>query len=144
MGFSFSGRECLADSDVRLHSRPYLRSPQVELFYNSSCSMYCLILEAKHQHHQDHQHLGPGEDTGCGSSHGSSRDMTWGAYTTIMQELYETDIPGFRNFIRMTPDFFEMLKERLAPRLAKQTTNWRRLQDNRGVGHICITQRQLT
>ena len=27
--------------------------------------------------------------------------------------------------MRMTPDFFEMLKERLAPRLTKQTTNWR-------------------
>ena len=48
-----------------------------------------------------------------------------GAYTTIMQELFETDIPGFRNFIRMTPEFFEMLTERLAPRLTKQTTNWR-------------------
>ena len=48
-----------------------------------------------------------------------------GAYTTIMQQLYETDIPGFRNFIRMTPEFFEMLKERLAPRLTKQKTNWR-------------------
>ena len=24
-----------------------------------------------------------------------------------------------------TPEFFEMLKERLAPRLTKQTTNWR-------------------
>ena len=48
-----------------------------------------------------------------------------GTYTTIMQELYETDILGFRNFIRMTPEFFEMLKERLAPRLTKQKTNWR-------------------
>ena len=36
-----------------------------------------------------------------------------GAYTTFMAELYDTDIPGFRNFIRMTPEFFEMLKERL-------------------------------
>ena len=26
-------------------------------------------------------------------------------YTTIMHELYETDIPGFRNFIRMTLEF---------------------------------------
>ena len=42
-----------------------------------------------------------------------------------MQELYETDIPGFRNFMRMPPDFFEMLRERLAPRLTKQKTNWR-------------------
>ena len=48
-----------------------------------------------------------------------------GAYTTIMAELYDIDIPGFRNFIRMTTEFFEMLKQRLAPRLTKQTTNWR-------------------
>ena len=45
-----------------------------------------------------------------------------GAYTNIMQELYETDIPGFRNFIHMTPELFEMLKEKLAPRLTKQKT----------------------
>ena len=29
VGFSFSGWECLADSDMRLHSRPHLWSPQV-------------------------------------------------------------------------------------------------------------------
>ena len=39
-----------------------------------------------------------------------------------MQELYETDIPGFRSFMRMTPEFFEMLKERLA-RKAHQADN---------------------
>lgn len=48
-----------------------------------------------------------------------------GAYTTLMAELYNTDMPSFRNFIRMTPEFFEMLQERLGPRLSKQTTNWR-------------------
>ena len=50
-----------------------------------------------------------------------------GAYTTIKAELYETetDIPGFRKFIRMTRELFEMLKERLAPRLSKQKTDWR-------------------
>ena len=46
-----------------------------------------------------------------------------GAYINIMQELYETDIPGFRNLMRMTPGFFEMLKERSAPGVTKQTTN---------------------
>ena len=52
--------------------------------------------------------------------------MTGGAYTNIMQELYQTHIPGFRNFIRMIPEFFEMLRERLASRLTKQKTNWRK------------------
>ena len=48
--------------------------------------------------------------------HGSNRVDDRGAYTTIMAELYETDKPGFRNLIRMTPKFFEMLKERPAPK----------------------------
>ena len=42
-----------------------------------------------------------------------------GAYTNIMADLYETDQPGFKNYLRMTPDFFEMLKERLVPRLTR-------------------------
>ena len=33
-----------------------------------------------------------------------------GAYHDIMAELYATDIPGFTNFMRMTPEFFEMIK----------------------------------
>ena len=44
-------------------------------------------------------------------------------YTTFMADLYNTDMPGFRNYIRMTPN--RMLKERLAPRLRKRRTNWR-------------------
>ena len=36
-----------------------------------------------------------------------------GAYHNIMAELYATDIPGFTNFMRMTPEFFEMIKTRL-------------------------------
>ena len=42
-----------------------------------------------------------------------------------MAELYATDIPGFTNFMRMTPEFFEMMKTRLEPRLARQATNYR-------------------
>ena len=47
-----------------------------------------------------------------------------GAYHNIMAELYATDIPGFINFMRMTPEFFEMIKSRLEPHLARQTTNY--------------------
>ena len=48
-----------------------------------------------------------------------------GAYHNIRAELYATDIPGFTNFMRMTPEFFEMIKIRLEPRLARQETNYR-------------------
>ena len=48
-----------------------------------------------------------------------------GAYHNIMAELYATDIPGFTNYMRMTPEFFEMIKTRLEPRLVRQATNYR-------------------
>ena len=48
-----------------------------------------------------------------------------GAYHNIMAELYATDIPGFTNYMRMTPEFFEMIKTRLEPSLARQATNYR-------------------
>ena len=48
-----------------------------------------------------------------------------GAYHNIMAELYATDIPGFTNFMSMTPKFFEMIKTTLEPRLARQATNYR-------------------
>ena len=48
-----------------------------------------------------------------------------GAYHNIMAELYATDIPGFTNYMRMTPEFFEMIKTRVEPRLARQATNYR-------------------
>ena len=48
-----------------------------------------------------------------------------GAYHNIMAELYATYIPGFTNFMRMTPEFFELIKTRLEPCLARQATNYR-------------------
>ena len=48
-----------------------------------------------------------------------------GAYHNIMAELYATDIPRFTNYMRMTPEFFEMIKTRLEPHLARQATNYR-------------------
>ena len=48
-----------------------------------------------------------------------------GAYHNIMAELYVTDIPGFTNFMRMIPEFFEIIKTRLEPCLARQATNYR-------------------
>ena len=48
-----------------------------------------------------------------------------GAYHNIMAELYATGIPGFTNYMRMTLEFFEMIKTRLEPRVAREATNYR-------------------
>ena len=48
-----------------------------------------------------------------------------GAYHNIMAKLCATDIPGFTNNKSMTPEFFEMIKTRLEPHLARQATNYR-------------------
>ena len=48
-----------------------------------------------------------------------------GAYQNIMADLYATDIPRFTNYMRMTPEFVEMIKTRLEPHLARQATNYR-------------------
>ena len=53
------------------------------------------------------------------------REEGGGGYHNIMAELYATDIPGFTNFMRMTPKFFEMIKTRLEPHLTRQATNYR-------------------
>ena len=57
--------------------------------------------------------------------HGYCRERRGGPTTTFMADLYATDIPGFTNYMRMTPEFFEMMKTRLEPRLARQATNYR-------------------
>ena len=48
----------------------------------------------------------------------------WGPCHNIMADLYAIDIPGFTNYMRMTPEFFEMIKTRLEPRLARQATKY--------------------
>ena len=49
-----------------------------------------------------------------------------GPTTTLwLNCTYATDIPGFTNNMRMTPEFFEMIKTRLEPSLARQATNYR-------------------
>ena len=43
-----------------------------------------------------------------------------GFYRTLLDELITTDIPGYRNFTRMDPAFFYLIKERTPP---PQTVN---------------------
>ena len=42
-----------------------------------------------------------------------------GGYTN-MADLYTTGMPCIKKYIRITPEFFEMLKENLDPRLTKR------------------------
>ena len=46
-----------------------------------------------------------------------------GCYRTLLDELITTDIPGYRNFIRMEPAFY-LTEERIIPHLRKSITNF--------------------
>ena len=78
-----------------------------------------------HHHHYHQPYRDLEEGTTCGSGHGYCRERGEGAYHNIMAELYATDIPGFTNYMTMTPEFFEMIKTRLESGLARQATNYR-------------------
>ena len=108
-------------------------SNKLGFFYFLFCYIYWCIcyfyVDHSNHHKQQQQHHQPDrdleEDTTCGSGHGYYRERGEGGYHNIMAKLYATDIPGFTNFMRMTPEFFEMIKTRLEPRLARQATNYR-------------------
>ena len=48
-----------------------------------------------------------------------------GAYSKLMVELRADDPEAFTNFMRMPPEMFDELLDRVGPRLTKRTTNWR-------------------
>lgn len=48
-----------------------------------------------------------------------------GLYDRLMVELRNEDPRSFQNFMRMPPDMFDEIVQRLTPRLTKQTTNFR-------------------
>ena len=47
-------------------------------------------------------------------------------YRTLLDELITTDIPGYRNFTRMEPAFFDLIEERITPHLRKSIINFRK------------------
>ena len=49
-----------------------------------------------------------------------------GCYRTLLDELITTDIPGYQNYIRMPPTFFDLIEERIHNRLKKTDTNFRK------------------
>lgn len=57
------------------------------------------------------------------------RRLQFGQYITILAELREGDTSSFKNYMRMTPEMYDELLQRLAPRLQKSDTNWRKALD---------------
>ena len=49
-----------------------------------------------------------------------------GEYDHLLTELHREDEKGFKNFLRITPDLFAEMVERLSPKLTKSTTRMRR------------------
>ena len=43
---------------------------------------------------------------------------------TLLYELQEEDIASYKNYLRMDPDTFNEILERITPRLKKLTTNY--------------------
>ncbi|KAG0728663.1 putative nuclease HARBI1 [Chionoecetes opilio] len=54
-----------------------------------------------------------------------SRRPEHGLYDCLMVELRNEDPRAFQNFMRMPPDMFDEVVERLRPALTKKTTHWR-------------------
>jgi len=55
-----------------------------------------------------------------------SRNLTLGAYNTLVQELRAEDAAAFRNFLRMDQTCFDELLDMVKPQLQKQDTNMRK------------------
>ena len=54
------------------------------------------------------------------------RRLIYGHYHCLMRELRIEDTASFFNFMRMDPQMFDELVERLSPRITLQDTNWRK------------------
>ena len=52
--------------------------------------------------------------------------LMYGHYHRLMRELRMEDTSSFCNFMRMEPQMFDELVDRLSPRITLQDTNWRK------------------
>ena len=49
----------------------------------------------------------------------------YGQYERLMRQLRAEDIASFKNFVRVDPEMFDELAQRICPRIKKQDTKWR-------------------
>lgn len=57
------------------------------------------------------------------------RRSLYGQYERLMHEMAMEDVRGFKNFVRVEPDLFQELLERIAPRIEHQDTFMRKALD---------------
>ena len=55
-----------------------------------------------------------------------TRRYDFGHYDQLLTELHKENPIGYRNYLRITPDLFQEMVDKLAPHLQKQTTPFRR------------------
>ena len=51
-----------------------------------------------------------------------TRRHYFGQYDSLLTEMHKEDERGYKNFLRITPDLFQEMVEKLTPRLQKQCT----------------------
>jgi hypothetical protein len=51
-----------------------------------------------------------------------TRRHWFGQYDSLLTELHKEDQRGYKNYLRITPDLFQEMAEKLTPRLQKQST----------------------
>lgn len=61
----------------------------------------------------------------CWSRSWLMRREVFGQYDTLMTELLREDLPGYKNFLRVCPELFNELLEKISHRIEKQETFWR-------------------
>lgn len=54
------------------------------------------------------------------------RRELFGDYENLLWELHREDSKGFKAFIRITPEFFREMVEKIRPLVRKKTTKWRK------------------
>ena len=54
------------------------------------------------------------------------RREVFGEYDNLLAELHREDSRGFKTFVRITPDFFEEMVERITPAVQKKETRLRK------------------
>jgi hypothetical protein len=54
-----------------------------------------------------------------------SRRLRMGAYHALIHELRSTDVRGYTSFLRMDPESFDLLLQKLGPIIAKEDTKLR-------------------
>ena len=99
------------DSFNTLNTRDSVVAEQRRCLYLAAAGLLHLEEEEKRQH--EHQE---GLVICLAGRH------EFGHYDQLLTELHEEDHRGYKSYLRITPDLFQEMMEKLTPRIKKQTT----------------------